>query len=433
MHCKACEILARHTCDDIQWIQCDSVSHKRGLLEVDIADARSEKELIMAMEKHWYMYSENPPRPSWWWHVLSAHDIVTLFAIIAVIMTWWFVVDFLWRQKSLMSIVWGTGYMTAMVTWLVASVSTCLAVTWWIVVWFSNYIDDEKTTVKHVGVQLLFQLWRIGWFFVFWSLLWLLGDVIRVSISITIVLSMVVALLMIYMWWHMLRLLPPLSYWWVSLPWSRSKKLHTHDHPWVAPLVWALTFFIPCGFTQWMQLIALWSGNWIIGWATMALFALWTAPVLCMLGLWSTWIKDRSRWLATQIIWVIVVVFGLSTIATTRNLIGRWSWNISWNESEQSFVADGESVSLTVVHDGWQIEDRNISLPANTPYELVITPKANGIGCMSSMVIPKAWFRDPQVIRKDVPLVFAWEWLAPWRYPIVCASMWMEMGAIIVQ
>ena len=432
MHCKACEILARHTCENIDWIQCEKVSHKNWLLEISIDNNKSEKRLIKEMKKHWYAYSDNPVKLAWWLKTLSQSDVMQIVWIIIVVWALRFVSGQIWWTDSLMAIVWGAWYGTALLTGLVASISTCLAVTWWIVIWFSNYIDDEQTKQRHIWVQLLFQIWRVLWFFIFGSLLGLLWDAISISLDVTIVLSLVVAILMLYLWCQILHLLPPLSHWWIGISLSRSDKLHTHNHPWIAPLIGALTFFIPCGFTQGMQLIALWSGNWLAWWITMGLFALGTAPVLFALWLWSSWVKDQSRWLAKQVIWVIIIAFWLSTIMTTRNLIGRWA--STWNVVETEIYDWNKSIiEISAVHDGRQIENRDISLPANTPYKLTINPQDNGIWCMSSMVIPKAGFRDPERIVKNTPIIFEWNWLQRWRYPIVCASMGMEMGALVVE
>ncbi len=434
MHCKACETLARHTCEDIDWVQCEKVSYKNWLLEINTNSVKSENKLIKEMKKHWYIYSNKPVSLPWWRKTLSQNDMIQIVWIVVVIWIIQFTSEELWRINSLMTIVWGTWYATAILTGLVASVSTCLAVTWWIVIWFSNYIDDERTTKKHVWIQLFFQVWRILWFFIFGSFLWLLGDMISISLNVTIILSMIVAVLMVYLGGHILHLLPPLGHWWITIPSFRSNKLHTNKNPWVSPLIGALTFFVPCGFTQGIQLLALWTGNWLTWWITMALFALGTAPVLFVVWLWSSWIKDRSRWLAKQIIWVLVIVFWLSTMITTRNLVGRWT-SASNIPSEMTMRQNRNKdiIEVSAIHDGRQIENRNILLPANTPYKLTISPRNNGIWCMSSMVIPKAGFRKPQRIIKNTPIVFEWNWLPKWYYPIVCASMGMEMWAIEVQ
>ena len=434
MHCQACEILARHICDEIDWVECDSVSHKSWLLEITIHNTTVEKKLIKEMKKNGYIYSHKPVPLLWWWKILSYNDVIQIVWVIVIVWTVRLFAQELWWIDSLMSILWGTWYITAILTGLIASVSTCLAVTWWIVIWFSNYIDNVRTVRKHVWVQLLFQLWRVWWFFLFGSLLWWLGGLISISLNVTIVLSVVVAVLMLYLGGQILGLLPPLSHWWITIPSSLSNKIRTYKHPWIAPIIGALTFFIPCGFTQGMQLIVLWSGDWLIWWITMALFALGTAPVLFAVWLWSSWVKDRSRWLAQQIIWVIIIMFWLSTLVTTRNLIGRWS-SRSYVTSENTTIQDWDMGmrEIWVIHDGWQIANRDISLPANTPYKITIHPQANWIGCMSHMVIPKAGFRNPEPIIKDDLIVFEWMWLQKWRYPIVCASMGMEMGALIVQ
>jgi hypothetical protein len=51
----------------------------------------------------------------------------------------------------------------ALLMWLVASLSTCLAVVWSVILWFSEYVDDSKGRSWHIKTQLSFQAGRIIW------------------------------------------------------------------------------------------------------------------------------------------------------------------------------------------------------------------------------------------------------------------------------
>lgn len=86
------------------------------------------------------------------------------------------------------------------------------------------------------------------------------------------------------------------------MPPSRTRRLHTATNPYLAPVVGALTFFLPCGFTQSMQLLALGSGSPVQGGIIMAAFALGTLPVLLAVGLGSSYTKDRKRPYAESIL-----------------------------------------------------------------------------------------------------------------------------------
>jgi len=52
-------------------------------------------------------------------------------------------------------------------------------------------------------------------------------------------------------------------------------------------LLGILTFFLPCGFTQSMQINAMTSGNFVGGGLTMLVFALGTFPVLALISFTS--------------------------------------------------------------------------------------------------------------------------------------------------
>ena len=62
-------------------------------------------------------------------------------------------------------------------------------------------------------------------------------------------------------------------------------------------LVGVATFFLPCGFTQSMQIYTLSTGNFITGAMTMFSFAMGTFPMLALvsLGFWCQ--NDQGSWI----------------------------------------------------------------------------------------------------------------------------------------
>ena len=177
---------------------------------------------------------------------------------------------------------------------LMASISTCLAITGGIVIWFSKYLDDSKGVRSHIKVQSSFHIWRVVWFFLLWWLLWLIGESISVSLWFTTVLTAIVGILLFYMWLHMLKIVPNISKLWIHMPKARTKKVLTVKNPAFAPIIWALTFFLPCGFTQAMQIFAISTWDFVQGAILMAMFAVWTAPVLFAVGMWSSYVKEHK-------------------------------------------------------------------------------------------------------------------------------------------
>jgi len=89
--------------------------------------------------------------------------------------------------------------------------------------------------------------------------------------------------------------------------------------PKYASVVGALTFLLPCGFTQSMQLLALQSGSMWQGMLIMTAFALGTLPVLFGLGMGTKYIKDKISFI-NPLIASLLVVFGCYTIYNTTVL-----------------------------------------------------------------------------------------------------------------
>jgi sulfite exporter TauE/SafE len=68
-----------------------------------------------------------------------------------------------------------------------------------------------------------------------------------------------------------------------------------NTHQWTPFLLGAVTFFLPCGFTQAMQIQALSLESFWKGGLTMLLFALGTFPVLALLSFGAAPLKNGKR------------------------------------------------------------------------------------------------------------------------------------------
>ena len=94
------------------------------------------------------------------------------------------------------------------------------------------------------------------------------------------------------------------------------------EHKTIAPfLVGVGTFFLPCGFTQSMQIAALSSGSFISGLLIMLAFALGTLPMLALLSFGSTSFA-HSKYAPLFFKSAGVVVIGLGVFALLAGLAG---------------------------------------------------------------------------------------------------------------
>ncbi|MDO8341269.1 MAG: cupredoxin domain-containing protein, partial [Candidatus Woesebacteria bacterium] len=84
----------------------------------------------------------------------------------------------------------------------------------------------------------------------------------------------------------------------------------------------ASTFFLPCGFTQAMQLYAMSTGSPLQGALTLGIFALGTTPGLLSIGGLTSIIKGESSKLFFKTAGVIVMLLAIFNVSNGLNLLG---------------------------------------------------------------------------------------------------------------
>lgn len=198
-----------------------------------------------------------------------------------------FIVAFLLLQQlGLVNLV-GSGsvsYGTAALVGLIASVSTCLAVVGGLVLSLSA--NAAKNQGKWQS-QAMFHAGRLGGFFVLGGVIGMLGKVFQLGLLGTGILGLVVAGVMLILGLNLLDTFPGVARLVPKMPKVLAK--HTNrasasSHMFAPLLVGVATFFLPCGFTQSMQVYTLATGSFFTGAFTMFFFALGTLPVLAALS-----------------------------------------------------------------------------------------------------------------------------------------------------
>ncbi len=417
MHCKACELLVESRISELSWVQVKWISQTKNYIEVEVKnenDLEKIKEIITSL---WYEIEKKQKRKNNFFDYIIIFLLFVLFGILY----------FLFKDVSFVqniANVQNASLFVVVLIWLVASLSSCLAVTGWIVLWFSKYIDTSKNTFSGLKVHTQFHLWRILWFALGG---WILGSIGWYFWSLGILntfLLFLAGIFMIYMWLHILNIIPSLK---ISMPKVFGSKILNMKNPAFAPIIWALTFFLPCWFTQSMQVYAASSGSFITGALIMWAFALGTMPVLFLLGFGSSYFKNKDFHYANKAIWVMVVYFWIFMLAWFSNLVAL--------NTPNTHKMNLENVSFeqkTVLHNGWSLAEKEIYLEAGKNYKLNIIPTKDGSWCMSTLTIPGIDKTIHKVLAGKsigIPIVNA----KPGTYNIVCSTMWMKQWEIIIQ
>lgn len=281
MHCKACSLLIEQTFAELPNVESAHVSLATNQVSVtgEFSGTPEEvaEELTKLIQSHGYTLSVDKQIPVAGWG-----DFVYAIPVALVI-----IAAFLMLQKAgLTSLITGSSvsYGTAFVIGLIASVSSCLAIVGGLVLSLSASSAKEGGTWRS---QALFHIGRLGGFFILGGAVGLLGSSLHLGLTANIVLSVIVALVMLILGINLLDVFHFARRLQFTLPTRFSKHVVSgskRDHYLAPALVGIGTFFLPCGFTQSMQLYALSTGSFMQGALTMLVFALGTLPVLALLS-----------------------------------------------------------------------------------------------------------------------------------------------------
>lgn len=203
---------------------------------------------------------------------------------------------------------------------LVASVSSCLAVTGGLLVALaakyneaSPYLSDRVRLTPHIW----FNAGRLVSYTLFGGAIGALGLALTLSPAVSGALTLLASILMIALGLNMLGLFPPLQHLLPRLPQAVSARLHdaaSRETRIAALLLGGATFFLPCGFTQTLQLYVLSKASITTGALTMLVFALGTLPALLSLSAISGLAKGAFQRHFLRFAGAGVILLGLMNI-----------------------------------------------------------------------------------------------------------------------
>ncbi len=281
MHCKACSLLIEQTFTELSNVESAHVSLSGQQVTVAGEFVGSPEEVAGELTKlvHDRGYTISVEKSA---HIAGWGDFVYAVPIALIL-----IAAFLLLQKAGLANLTPGGnvsYGTAFVIGLIASVSSCLAIVGGLVLSLSARSAKEGGTWR---TQVLFHVGRFGGFFVLGGVVGIIGNSLHLGLTASIVLSIIVAFVMLMLGVNLLDVFHFTKRFQLTLPAKFSKHVMSgskRDHYLAPALVGIGTFFLPCGFTQSMQLQALNTHNFAQGSLIMTFFALGTLPVLALLS-----------------------------------------------------------------------------------------------------------------------------------------------------
>lgn len=285
---------------------------------------------------------------------------------------------------------------------LTAGLSTCMALVGGLVLSLSARHAEKHpgaTSIEKFRPHLFFNLGRISLFLLFGGLIGLIGSTLRLSPAAVGIITIFVGIVMLFLGLQLTEISPRLGSFNFTLPSGISKflgiknyhqKEYSHKN---AFILGGLTFFLPCGFTQAMQVLAISSGSFWLGALIMAVFAIGTTPGLLGIGgltsiLKGTWAKRFFKFVGS-----VVIILAVFNFVNGFNLV-KLNFGTNPTNNKQSNKVD----SNVTIENGIQIikmkqssrgySPNHFTIKKGLPTKWIIT-SASADSCAASIISPK--------------------------------------------
>lgn len=321
MHCKACVLMIDSELEELPEVSSVAANLKRHQVEVtgDFGDKTPEQiaEVLSApIIKHGYSLTvEKQVATKNWSEFIYAVPLALAFAVLFVLL----------QRSGAVNLVDASemNYGTAFLIGVIASVSTCMAVVGGLILSMSASFAKAGDAVKP---QILFHIGRIVSFFILGGVIGVIGSAFALTQTSTFILSLIIGLVMLVLGLNLLEVFHFTKKLQPAMPKFISKHvvgISKFNHRFTPVLVGIATFFLPCGFTQSMQIYTLSTGNFISGGLTMLAFSLGTLPVLALISFSSFNIKNSSKaGVFFKTAGLIVILFALFNLISSFVAIG---------------------------------------------------------------------------------------------------------------
>jgi sulfite exporter TauE/SafE/copper chaperone CopZ len=366
MHCQSCEVLIERKFKKVGGIEKVNVDYAKGEAEIYCSKEPKIEELQSAIKEYGYNILPSSEQNA----ILdqnyknTKNDYFQIGAIFLIL----FGVYLLLKKLNLihgLAISEEMSYGFVFLMGLAASVSTCLAVTGGLLLAIAakynesfSYLNGFQKFKPHI----YFNLGRIISYAFFGGLVGALGSLLTFSPKITGLMTIFASLVMIILGFQLLHLFPWMRRFQPKIPKFLAHKIYdfsSKSNKSTSFLLGASTFFLPCGFTQALQLYVLANGNWKVGALTMFIFSLGTLPALMSLSAISSFIKGTLQNYFLKFAGVAVIMLGFFNINNGLALSGSKFSLASISPFGGNELGQQEEFSANII-DGKQIVEMRV-------------------------------------------------------------------------
>jgi uncharacterized protein len=398
MHCHSCELMIEDELKKIPQIAKATVAHKNGVAEIYFKhDPPPPAEIEKAIRAAGYEIGLHDQ--PWLSKKTSDYtDFIISASILAIIY-----LAAAWTGLAKISLFSTGNYGNLGVVFLIgltAGISSCMALVGGLVLGAASRFAEkhpDATASQKFRPHLFFSFGRIISYFILGGLIGLIGQTLKLSSSALGGLTIIAGVTMLFIGIQLIEIFPKISRFSPTIPKSvsrflriktRAAKAYSHAN---SIILGALTFFLPCGFTQAMQIFAISSGSFVTGALTMGIFALGTTPGLLGIGGLTSVLKGSAGKKFFKFIGVVVIALALLNINSGINLTGinisLPSTSSKTQNPETPAVTGGvQTVHMDQAYNGYS--PNKFTVKKDIPVKWIINSK-DDYSCASSIIMPK--------------------------------------------
>ncbi|MBI3631825.1 MAG: sulfite exporter TauE/SafE family protein [Candidatus Vogelbacteria bacterium] len=401
-HCASCEVLIERRLKKIPGVEKVDVHYSTGKTEVFSSRGDiSLKELGMPIKDDGYSITRWEDRyssPDAIKNENSTEDYIQIGVMFLFVMALYLILQQFNLLPEGLGITNNMSYGFVFLIGLVAATSTCLAVAGGLLLTAAAKYSEmypNLTGYQKFKPTLYFNVGRVASYTFFGGLIGALGSVISLSSRGTGILSIIASFVMIILGFQMLNLFPWMKRFQPRMPKFIVHKIHDlsgEDGKAGAFTLGGLTFFLPCGFTQALQLYVLAKGSFSVGALTMLAFSLGTLPMLLSLGAISSFAKGSFQKQFLRFSAVLVILLGFWNINNGLVLTGinislaSFTSNTSSTAAQVAPIVDGKQVVEMKV-DGYSYSPPQFTIQQGVPVDWKIDA-SNAAGCAQVITVP---------------------------------------------
>ncbi len=316
-HCASCKILIEDVLNEQSFVKKSQVDLKKETVTIETESDQSAEEIAQLLttkiKPNGYTLSVEKVMQE-----KKSDDVIWKAIPIGLA---FLILFFILQKSGILNLGIGgtTTPVTSFVIGLIASVSSCLAIVGGLILSLSAKVAQDESTRTSRKQFILFHGGRLFGFAVLGGMLGLVGQAIGISFTFSAILGLIASSVMILLGLNLVGIIKKNK---IALPTGIFAYFRKVEHSTFAPILIGIgTFFLPCGFTQSMQVAALSSGSFMSGMLIMFSFALGTLPMLALLSFGSVSFA-HSKHAPLFFKSAGIVVIGLGIFALLAGLAG---------------------------------------------------------------------------------------------------------------